>query len=123
VVLSGLKESTYPLAFPPQKADAELKLSLGDVRKTVSVLPRTRPELTTLSIRTKLPKYLQYKTEPVTEVHGGAVSVLKGAEAALEATASRELASAEVDGAKAEGFRREDRDAAARRSTRTWKNV
>jgi hypothetical protein len=99
-VLSGLKESAYPLAFPPQKTDAELKLSLGDVRKTVSVLPRTRPELTTLSIRTRLPKYLQYKTEPVTEVHGGAVSVLKGAEAALEATASRELASAEVDGAK-----------------------
>jgi hypothetical protein len=100
VVMSGLKDGTYPLAFPPQKADAELKLSLGDVRKTVSVLPRTRPELTTLSIRTRLPKYLQYKTEPVTEVHGGAVSVLKGAEAALEATASRELASAEVDGAK-----------------------
>ncbi|HBJ86904.1 MAG TPA: hypothetical protein DDZ88_24205 [Verrucomicrobiales bacterium] len=99
-VLSGLKESAYPLAFPPQKTDAELNLSLGDVRKTVSVLPRTRPELTTLSIRTRLPKYLQYKTEPVTEVHGGSVSVLKGAEAALEATASRELASAEVDGAK-----------------------
>lgn len=100
VVLSGLKESAYPLAFPPQKTDSELKLSLGDVRKTLSVLPRTRPELTTLSIRTRLPKYLQYKTEPVTEVHGGSVSVLKGAEAALEATASRELASAEVDGAK-----------------------
>jgi hypothetical protein len=99
-VLSGLQESAYPLAFPPQKTDAELMLSLGDVRKTLSVLPRTRPELTTLSIRTRLPQYLQYKTEPVTEVHGGAVSVLKGAEAALEATASRELASAEVDGAK-----------------------
>lgn len=99
-VLSGLKESAYPLAFPPQKEDAELKLSLGDVRKTVSVLPRTRPELTTLSVRTRLPKYLQYKTEPVTEVHGGTVSVLKGAEAALEATASRELASAEMDGEK-----------------------
>ncbi len=99
-VLSGLKESAYPLVFPPQKTDAELKLSLGDVRKTLSVLPRTRPELMTLSIRTRLPQYLQYKTEPVTEVHGGAVSVLKGAEAALEATASRELASAEVDGAK-----------------------
>ncbi|WP_395717590.1 hypothetical protein [Prosthecobacter sp.] len=100
VVMSGLKDGTYPLAFPPQKSDTELKLSLGDVRKTVSVLPRTRPELTTLSVRTRLPQYLQYKTEPVTEVHGGAVSVLKGAEAALEATASRELASAEVDGAK-----------------------
>lgn len=98
VVMSGLKDGTYPLAFPPQKSDAELKLSLGDVRKTVSVLPRTRPELTTLSLHTRLPAYLQYKTEPVTEVHGGSVSVLKGAEAALEATASRELAKAELDG-------------------------
>lgn len=97
-VLSGLKEGAYSLAFPPQKDDAALNLSLGDVRKTVSVLPRTRPELTTLSVRTRLPGYLQYKTEPVTEVHGGAVSVLKGAQAALEATASRELASAKVDG-------------------------
>lgn len=99
-VMSALKDGTYPLAFPPQKSDAELRLSLGDVRKTVSVLPRTRPELTTLSVRTRLPKYLQYKTEPVMEVHGGTVSVLKGAEAALEATASRGLASAEMDGEK-----------------------
>jgi len=100
VVLGGLKEGGYPLAFPPQKTDTSLKLALGDVRSTVGVLPRTRPELTSLSLRARLPKYLQYKTEPVTAVHGGSVSVLKGAEVALEATASRELASAEVDGAK-----------------------
>ena len=55
MVVSGLKEQEYPLAFPPQKEDAALSLSLGDVRKTVSVLPRTRPELTALSVRTRLP--------------------------------------------------------------------
>jgi len=98
MIVSPLKEGTYPLAFPPQKEDAALSLSLGDVRKTVSVLPRTRPELTALSVRTRLPEYLKYKTEPAIEVRGGSVSVLKGAQAALEATASRELASAEVDG-------------------------
>lgn len=98
MIVSPLKEGTYPLAFPPQKEDAALNLSLGDVRKTVSVLPRTRPELTAISVRTRLPEYLKYKTEPVIEVRGGSVSVLKGAQAALEATASRELASAEVDG-------------------------
>lgn len=98
VVVGELKEQEYPLAFPPQKEDAALSLSLGDVRKTVSVLPRTRPEMTALSVRTQLPAYLKYKTEPVIEVRGGSVSVLKGAKAALEATASRELASAEVDG-------------------------
>lgn len=98
MIVSPLKEGAYPLAFPPQKEDAALSLSLGDVRKTVSVLPRTRPELTALSVRTRLPEYLKYKTEPAIEVRGGSVSVLKGAQAALEATASRELASAEVDG-------------------------
>lgn len=98
VVMSGLKEGMYPLAFPPQKEDAALSLSLGDVRKTVRVLPRTRPELTALSVRTRLPEYLKYRTEPVMEVRGGSVSVLKGAQASLEATASRELASAEMDG-------------------------
>jgi len=97
-VVSGLNAGTYPLAFPPQKEDAALSLSLGDARKTVNVVPRTRPELTALSIRTRLPAYLKYQTEPTTEVRGGSVSVLKGAQASLEATASRELASAEVDG-------------------------
>ena len=97
-VVSGLQAGAYPLAFPPQKEDAALSLSLGDVRKIVNVQPRTRPELTALSVRTRLPQYLKYQTEPMTEVRGGAVSVLKGAQASLEATASRELASAEVDG-------------------------
>jgi len=98
VVVTGLKEGAYPLTFPPQKEDAALSLSLGDVRKKFNVLPRTRPELTALSVRTRLPDYLKYKTEPVIEVRGGSVSVLKGTKASLEATASRELASAEVDG-------------------------
>ena len=98
VVVSSLQAGAYPLEFPPQKEDAALSLSLGDVRKTLSVVPRTRPELTALSIRTRLPEYLKYQTEPRIEVRGGAVSVLKGAQASLEATASRELASAEVDG-------------------------
>lgn len=97
-VVSTLNQGAYPLAFPPQKVDAALSLSLGDVRKTVSVLPRTRPELTALSVRTRLPDYLKYKTEPMIEVHGASVSVLKGAQASLEAIASRDLASAEVDG-------------------------
>ena len=65
-VVSRLEQGAYPLAFPPQKEDAALSLSLGDVRKTVNVLPRTRPELTALSVRTRLPEYLKYQTEPIT---------------------------------------------------------
>ena len=97
-VEAKLNDGAYPLAFPPQKQDGEMFVKLGDVRETVQVLPRTRPELTSLAVRTRLPAYLQYKTEPVIEVRGGSVGVLRGAQAAFEARASREISAAKVDG-------------------------
>ena len=102
-----LASGAYPLAFPPQKEEGTLAVTLGDVRKSVIVEPKTRPELETLAVRVRLPAYLAYKTEPRLEVHGGSVSVLKGAEAAFDAKASRELATATLDGApqKTEGDR------------------
>ncbi len=97
-VRAKLDAGTYSLAFPPQKQDATLALALGDVRKSIQLQPRPRPELTELAVRLRLPAYLQYKSEQHLEVRGGAVSVLKGAEAAFEAKASRALAAAEIDG-------------------------
>jgi len=98
LIQSTLKDGAYVLALPPQRDNAAMKLSLGDVREEITVLPRARPELTTLAVRTKLPAYLKYQTQPVIEVRGGSVSVLKGAQASIEATASRRLASALLDG-------------------------
>lgn len=98
-IRAALKDGSYSLPLPPLKQDTELSLSLGDVRETLRIEPKPRPELTTLAVRTRLPAYLKYQTEPVTEVRGGTVSVLRGAQAAVEATASRELATAELDGA------------------------
>ena len=96
----SLQNGSYPLAFPPQKNDVPMKISLGDVRKTLQVEPRTRPELATLTARLRLPAYLKYKTEPGIEVRGGSISVLKGSEVAFVASASRDLADAEMDGAR-----------------------
>lgn len=93
-----LEGGGYALSFPPQKADASLALSVGDVRKAVLVQPRPRPELGDLAVRLRLPAYLGYRTEPRLQVHGGAVSVVKGASAAFEARANRDLAAAELDG-------------------------
>jgi hypothetical protein len=76
-----------------------MSISVGDIRKQIQVAPRPRPELTELVVRMKLPDYLQYKSEPRIEAHGGAVSVLRGTKAAFEAKASRPLARAELDGA------------------------
>ena len=100
-------EMAYPFAFPPQKTDTELFVKVGDVRKTLRLQPRTRPELATLKAKLKLPAYLNYQTQPVLELRGGSLSILKGAEAVFEATASRALASAQMDGKalKVEGAR------------------
>ena len=94
----ALASGVYPLAFPPQKQDAPLAVSLGDVRGTVQVEPRNRPELTDLTVRLRLPAYLEYKTEPAIAVRGGSVSVLRGSQAAFIARTSRPLARAEMDG-------------------------
>ncbi len=98
-VRAKLDAGGYALAFPPQKMDAPLALSLGDVRKSIQLQPRLRPELTELAVRLRLPDYLGYVAEQRIEVRGGAVSLLKGSQAAFEAKASRVLTDAELDGA------------------------
>jgi hypothetical protein len=97
-VTTPLQEGGYALAFPPQKSDTPLRVSVGDVRKTLTVEPRQRPELASLTATLRLPGYLQYKSEPAVEVRSGSVSLLKGAHASFTATASRPLASAELNG-------------------------
>ncbi|MGB8355252.1 MAG: hypothetical protein WCD79_15245, partial [Chthoniobacteraceae bacterium] len=97
-VFAALSSGAYSFAFPPQKQDAQLSVSLGDLKKSVLIEPRTRPELAELAVRLRLPAYLGYKTEQVVEARSGAVNVLRGSEAAYEAKASRDLVVAEMDG-------------------------
>jgi hypothetical protein len=97
-VEAKLSAGAYPLAFPPQKQDAELGVSLGDVRKDVRLEPRTRPELTELAVKLRLPAYLGYQSEPEIKVSGGSVNVLRGAQASFAVKANRPLAAAELDG-------------------------
>jgi hypothetical protein len=97
-VIVGLTGGIYPLSFPPQKEDATLSLSVGDVRGKVLVEPRARPDLQDLVVKERLPDYLQYSKEQQIDVRGGSVSVLRGAQAAFQAIATREVAAAEMDG-------------------------
>jgi hypothetical protein len=97
-VTAGLAGRVYPLAFPPQKEDATLALRVGDVLRTVHLEPRERPDLEDLVVHERLPAYLKYSAEQQIDVRGGSVSVLKGAEAAFEARASRDVAAAQMDG-------------------------
>ncbi len=96
-VEAKLSDGVYPLSFPPQKSDAPLALALGDVRKSIQVEPRPRPELAELAVRMHLPAYLGYSEQRL-EVRGGGIDILKGTEASFEAKASRALAAADIDG-------------------------
>ncbi len=118
---------TYSLAFPPQTGDAKLSVKVGDVRETIRLEPRTRPELETLIVRLNLPGYLQYESEPEIEVRGGSVSVVSGARAVLEAKVSRDLARAEIDAVPAafdgSTFSSEPQEVAQEREiTLTWED-
>ncbi len=93
-----LNAGTYLLAFPPQKKDAAMSLSVGDVRKSLRIEPRNRPELVSLIVKLKLPAYLKYRSEPEIEVRSGSVNLLKDAQASFTASASRLLAEAKMDG-------------------------
>ncbi len=98
-VKAALNSGIYPFVFPPQKQDGTLALSLGDVRKTMQIVPKTRPELSDLKVHLKLPDYLGYKTEPTLDVRDASVEILKGSQAAFEAKAIRDIDSATLDGA------------------------
>ena len=88
----------YDFKLPPQKKDAPLNLSIGDVRKTIELVPTQRPELKALQAKLSLPDYLGYKTQPTIEARSGTVSVIKGAQASFVLTASRALSTATMDG-------------------------
>ncbi|MDB6138990.1 MAG: hypothetical protein JWO94_2062 [Verrucomicrobiaceae bacterium] len=97
-VKAGLSSNGYDFKLPPQKQNAPLDLRVGDLRKTIDLVPTQRPELKTLQARLVLPEYLQYTTRPVIEARSGTLSLVKGAQASFELTASRELAAATMDG-------------------------
>ena len=87
-----------------------MSVRLGDVRKTVNVQPRPRPELEEVTVRLKLPDYLQYKTQPSIAVRSGSVSLLKGSQASFEARARPAAGDGGTRRPAADRFRRKDHD-------------
>ncbi len=96
---AGRDGESYTLTLPPQMAEAPLRLAVGDARQAVTLVPTFRPEITGISARVHWPAYLG-RPEPVTkDARGGALAVVKGSSVVVTATASRDLASATIDGA------------------------
>ena len=90
--------ATYLFQIPPQTKNGHLTLRVGDARHSIPVEPKLRPALTELIAKVQLPVYLQRSEPLVEDVRGGTLSLLKGSTAVLEATATRELAEATLNG-------------------------
>ena len=97
-IQAELEDGKYDFQISPQKQPDTLTVSVGDVKKAVHVEPTTRPELTSMIARVELPDYLQYSRGLTKDVRGGSVSLVKGSRATFEATATRGLKKAELDG-------------------------
>ena len=88
------------LSIPPQTKDGTLSLRVGDARKDISIHPLHRPELRQLTAQITPPAYLQL---PATSkaLPGSTADFLQGSSVALQATISRPLASAHLEGESA----------------------
>jgi hypothetical protein len=87
----------FVFEIPAQTHPGKLKIAVGDARHTIAAEPKPRPELTSLLAHIQLPPYLGYDDQN-RDARTGAISIVKGSRARFEATASRPLAEATVNG-------------------------
>lgn len=97
-VLASLTDGQYAFGLPPQIDTAWLDVRVGDFTKRIRLEPTLRPELTSIVADIALPDYLGRTQTLKKDVRGGGVSLVKGSRATFRATATRELASATVNG-------------------------
>jgi hypothetical protein len=97
-VEAPVRSGRYAFELPSQIERAPLIVRIGDVTLRTEVAPTLRPELTAIGADVTLPDYLERPGTQHKDVRGGAITLVKGSRARFTATASRELAAAEVDG-------------------------
>jgi hypothetical protein len=97
-IIAPLKDRTYTFELPSQIDPCSLEIRIGDSTQRIRVEPTLRPELTSVVADVALPEYLGRPAAQKKDVRGGVVSLVKGARASFKASASRELATAAVDG-------------------------
>lgn len=89
---------SYEFQIPPQKDTDQITVRVGDARETINLKPLSRPELTQLSAKVRLPDYLMYQRDPIIPVRGAAIDLIEGSTVSFLATASRKLEKATVNG-------------------------
>ncbi len=95
---SKLLDREYSFEFPPQIESGTLTLSIGDATPSLQIEPKLRPELEKIQANIELPKYLQREQFLTKDVRGGGLSVVLGSGVGFDATTSRSLVSAKVNG-------------------------
>ena len=97
-----LNVTNYQFSLPGQIQPTDLFVKVGDFRGLVSIEPKLRPELNSIKAKVQLPSYLG-RTEAITkDIRGASFSVVKGSETTFLARASRDLATASVNGKTAQ---------------------
>ncbi|MEM7456654.1 MAG: hypothetical protein AAF456_20080 [Planctomycetota bacterium] len=89
---------SYSFELPPLKENTDLFLSVGDARHDIRIRPESRPELSELLADVRLPDYLQRTEAQTRDVRGGAISLVRGAQVSFQATATRDLERASLNG-------------------------
>lgn len=94
---ADLEDGVYRFTLPPQLAEVTTKLVVGDYYQSVTLEPKTRPELVGAMAQVRLPDYLQ-RPEPVQfDVRSGTLAAVQGSQAVINATASRDLDHASIN--------------------------
>jgi len=99
IPIEATREGTdYRFAMPPQTTDGRVLVRVGDARRSIPVEPKLRPALNALWARVQLPAYLQHSEPLKQDARGGTISLVKGSSVVFEATATRDLAAATLNG-------------------------
>ncbi|MBS0262683.1 MAG: hypothetical protein JSS02_12085 [Planctomycetes bacterium] len=97
-LVATLNNGQYQFELPAQISGGQLAVAIGDFRQTITVDPKLRPELNSVTAVVHLPEYLKQPDSQTRDVRGGVLALVEGSRVKLQATASRELNSATVDG-------------------------
>ncbi|CAK9009790.1 unnamed protein product, partial [Durusdinium trenchii] len=100
-ITATLDGDQYEFVIPPQTSESEVSVRIGDVRESIHLKTATRPELKEMQASIQLPDYLQYSHDIESDVRGGVISVVKGAELDLTATINRKLVDGKASGKSA----------------------
>ena len=92
------RNGSFEFDLPPLKSASQVDVRIGDVRQTVELDPRSRPELESLVAHVELPAYLQRDAPLLRDIRGGVVNVVRGSSLDFRGQATRDLTEAFLDG-------------------------